>query len=54
MLNEIKIGIPAQLPPKKEFDSTISHAPKRKDILSADEKILALKNALRYSSMYSS
>lgn len=41
-------GIPTVLPPKKEYDLTINHAPKRKEILSDDEKILALKNALRY------
>jgi len=41
-------GIPNNLPPKKEFDASINHAPKRKDILSVDEKKLALKNALRY------
>ncbi|MGV8914702.1 MAG: urocanate hydratase [Kaistella sp.] len=45
---QIQLGIPTQLPPKKPYDSTINHAPKRKDILSADEKKLALKNALRY------
>ena len=45
---QIKQGIPSVLPPKKEFDVTINHAPKRKDILSAEEKKLALKNALRY------
>ena len=45
---QIRLGIPTQLPPKKTYDSTINHAPKRKDILSADEKKLALKNALRY------
>ena len=50
MLNEIKIGIPKKLPAKKDFDHSISHAPKRKDILSNDEKKLALKNALRYFS----
>ena len=48
MLNEIRVGIPNELPPKKEYDTTISHAPKRKDILTNDEKKLALKNALRY------
>ncbi|MDB4195584.1 urocanate hydratase [Flavobacteriales bacterium] len=48
MLNEIRVGIPNELPPKKEYDTTISHAPKRKDILTDDEKKLALKNALRY------
>ena len=41
-------GIPTELPPKKEYDRTVSHAPKRKDILNSDEKKLALKNALRY------
>ncbi len=41
-------GIPSVLPPKKELDLTISHAPKRKDILNSEEKKLALKNALRY------
>ena len=41
-------GIPNNIPPKKEIDPLINHAPKRKDILSKDEKIIALKNALRY------
>ena len=41
-------GIPNDIPQKKEYDFNINHAPKRKDILSADEKRLALKNALRY------
>jgi urocanate hydratase len=41
-------GIPTELPKKKEYDSTVSHAPKRKDILTTEEKKLALKNALRY------
>jgi urocanate hydratase len=41
-------GIPKSIPAKKEYDTTINHAPKRKDILSAEEKKLALKNALRY------
>ncbi|AXB56741.1 urocanate hydratase [Flavobacterium fluviale] len=45
---QIQQGIPNILPPKKEYDSTINHAPKRKEILSAEEKKLALKNALRY------
>ncbi len=44
----IRAGIPSVLPHKKPFDSTVSHAPKRKDILTATEKQLALKNALRY------
>ena len=41
-------GIPAALPQPKAYDPNINHAPKRKDILSADEKVLAIKNALRY------
>ena len=45
---EILQGIPAQLPPKALYDATINHAPKRKEILSAEEKTLALRNALRY------
>lgn len=45
---EIQEGIPAQLPKMPDFDSKISRAPHRKDILTTDEKKLALKNALRY------
>jgi len=45
---EILKGIPAVLPEVKPWDTTVSHAPKRKDILSAEEKKLALRNALRY------
>jgi urocanate hydratase len=45
---EIRQGIPTELPAFKELDSSVSHAPKRKDMLSAEEKKLALKNALRY------
>ncbi len=41
-------GIPTELPTKKEFDNSLSHAPKRKDILTTQEKKLAVKNALRY------
>lgn len=41
-------GIPAQLPPPAKYDNDISHAPKRKEILTREEKVLALKNALRY------
>ncbi len=41
-------GIPGKLPIPKPYDSTINHAPKRKDILNSEEKKLALKNALRY------
>lgn len=45
---DIITGIPEDLPPAKEYDTTISHAPKRKDILTKEEKKLALRNALRY------
>jgi len=45
---EILLGIPAQLPEAKPYDKEINHAPKRKDILTAEQKVLALKNALRY------
>lgn len=41
-------GIPDEIPPAKPWDPAINHAPKRKQILSADEKKLALRNALRY------
>ena len=46
--DSISTGIPNEIPQKKDYDLSINHAPKRKDILSADEKKLALKNALRY------
>ncbi len=45
---EIAAGIPDILPPEREYDSSVNHAPRRKDILSRKEKALALKNALRY------
>ena len=41
-------GIPHVLPESQAYDNSVSHAPKRKDILSAEEKKLALRNALRY------
>jgi urocanate hydratase len=41
-------GIPTNIPPKKEYEQDINHAPKRKDILTVEEKQLALRNALRY------
>ena len=44
----IQQGIPDVLPNKRDYESSINHAPKRKDILSKDEKELALRNALRY------
>ncbi|MCC6936804.1 MAG: urocanate hydratase [Flavobacteriales bacterium] len=44
----VQEGIPDVLPPARPLDASVSHAPKRKDILSAEEKKLALRNALRY------
>jgi urocanate hydratase len=44
----ISAGIPSTIPPKKDYDPTINHAPKRKEILSKEETKLALQNALRY------
>ena len=41
-------GIPDILPPPYKPDPKVNHAPRRKDILTRDEKKLALKNALRY------
>jgi len=41
-------GIPNKLPELKPFDSSLNHAPRRKDILSSEEEKLAIKNALRY------
>ena len=45
---QIRQGIPDELPPAVSRDPEVSHAPKRKDILSIAEKKLAIKNALRY------
>lgn len=45
---QILEGIPSQLPEKKDFDTSVNHAPVRKDILTPEEKKLALGNALRY------
>ena len=45
---EIQLGIPNELPEPKPYDTEINHAPKRKEILSSEEKKLALRNALRY------
>lgn len=41
-------GLPSELPAAKPYDPDVNHAPRRKDILSAKEKELALRNALRY------
>ena len=45
---QVAEDIPAVMPSAKPYDQNINHAPKRKDILSGEEKKLALKNALRY------
>ena len=45
---QIKQGVPLDLPSLKQYDFSVNHAPKRKEILTLDEKKLALKNALRY------
>lgn len=41
-------GIPNELPPAPIWDPSVNHAPKRKDLLSFEEKVLAVRNALRY------
>lgn len=46
--DQIRQGIPNKLPAKREYPKGINRAPKRKDILSKEEKQLALRNALRY------
>ena len=45
---QIQQGIPTELPRPKAYEPQINHAPKRKEILSEEEKKLALRNALRY------
>ncbi len=45
---DIRTGIPDILPEPKPYDTTVNHAPRRKDILDESEKKLALRNALRY------
>ncbi|MNK01397.1 Urocanate hydratase [compost metagenome] len=45
---QIQEGIPSVLPQPKPYELDINHAPKRKEILTAEEKKLALRNALRY------
>mgnify|MGYP006141201457 CR=1 FL=1 len=45
---QILEGIPSVLPNPKPYEAEINHAPRRKDILTEEEKKLALKNALRY------
>ena len=45
---ELRQGIPANLPEPQPWDDSVNHAPKRKDILTKAEKELAVRNALRY------
>lgn len=45
---QVAEGIPAELPAPKEYDPSVNHAPRRKDILTPERKELALRNALRY------
>ncbi|WP_321282171.1 urocanate hydratase [Marinifilum fragile] len=45
---QILQGIPSELPAKREYPKDANRAPKRKDILSVEEKQLAIRNALRY------
>ena len=45
---DIRAGIPDTLPEPQAYDTTINHAPKRKDIITSEEKKLALRTALRY------
>ena len=45
---QVAEGIPAELPAPKGYDPSVNHAPRRKDILTPEQKELALRNALRY------
>ena len=45
---EILAGIPEELPEARPYETGVNHAPKRKDILTYEQKVLAVKNALRY------
>ncbi|TXD85374.1 urocanate hydratase [Subsaximicrobium wynnwilliamsii] len=46
--DQVQEGIPTRLPDARPYDDSINHAPIRKAILTAEEKKLALRNALRY------
>lgn len=46
--DDLRRGIPDTLPDAKPYDNTVNHAPCRKKILTYDQKVLAVKNALRY------
>ncbi len=45
---QIRRGIPSELPPARPYDTTASHAPRRKAILTPEQECVALRNALRY------
>ena len=45
---EVRRGIPEQLPPPRPLDTSVSHAPSRPQVLSEAERRLAVENALRY------
>jgi urocanate hydratase len=45
---QVSEGIPLELPDTKPYDTNLNHAPNRKDVLTRDEKKLAIRNALRY------
>ena len=45
---DIRAGLPDYLPEPQAYDPDINHAPRRKDILTPEQKRLALRNALRY------
>ena len=47
-LSSLTVGIPSEIPPPKELDFTVDHAPSRRHILDHEEERLALRNALRY------
>jgi len=45
---QIQQGIPLELPPAKSYPLDANRAPRRKNILTSEEKQLAIRNALRY------
>ena len=46
---QITAGIPEELPAPKPYDPAINHAPRRKEILSPEERVLAVR-CLLYTS----
>jgi urocanate hydratase len=45
---QVEQGIPLELPPVKSYPADANRAPRRKNILTPEEKKLAIRNALRY------